>query len=128
MGNTPFKSNSRTFCAFVRHGESVNDVLSPLRIIPRSETKESDAPLTKIGVAQSIITGQYLKEYFDYYFDPTEIVIRTSPFINCIMTACAIASQLGERHHPTVVIDSFLSDVLTSKNYDSDPLPELEIF
>ena len=43
------------------------------------------------------------------------------------MTACAIASQLGGKIHPTVEIDFDLTDVLSSSKYDSDPMPELEI-
>ena len=115
MGNSPaFKSNQETFSAFIRHGESQDEVLSPLKIIPRSEANEYDPPLTKVGVAQSIITGQYLKEYFENEFHPTEIIIRSSPFIKSIMTACAIASQLGGKVHPTVEIDSYHAAVLTS--------------
>ena len=55
MGNSP--SEKVTFCAFIRHGESVDEVLSPSRVIPLKETKDSDPPLTKIGLAESIITG-----------------------------------------------------------------------
>lgn len=42
------------------------------------------------------------------------------------MTACAIASQLGE-WQPTVEIDSFHAELLTRYKFDSNPLPELEI-
>ena len=112
----------------MRHGESVDEVLSPTWVIPRSETKECDPPLTKIGVAQAIITGQYLKEYFKTEFIPTKLIIRTSPFIKSIMTACTIASQLGGNNHPVVEIDSFNSEVLTSEKFDSNPLSELEVF
>ena len=76
MGNSinesPAKSGKQVmFCAFVRHGESVDEIQSPTRVIPRSEERLSDPPLTKIGVAQSIITGQYLKNYFETEFRPT---------------------------------------------------------
>ena len=57
MRNSSVKSNQVTFTAFVRHGESQDEILSPLKIIPRSECNEYDPPLTKIGLAQSIITG-----------------------------------------------------------------------
>ena len=116
MGNCCIEAKETyNFCGFVRHGESVDEALAPKMVIPRSEMKEFDPPLTKLGVAQSIITGQYLKVYFESELDPTKIVIRSSPFIRCIMTACIIASQLGEGKlkAPTVVIDGNHAELLT---------------
>ena len=68
-----------------------------------------------------------MKEYFEKDYRPTAIVIQTSPFIKSIMTACAIASQLGGKIQTTVEIDSNLAEVLTSKKFQCNPLPELEI-
>ena len=81
----------------MRHGERADDIRSPTQsaamnlILPRSQTLKCDPPLTKVGVAQAILTGQFLKEYFENKIKPNKIVIKTSPFIRCIMTACAIA-------------------------------------
>lgn len=45
------------------------------------------------------------------------------------MTACAIAGQLGKgSKYPTVEIDGFNAEVLSSHMYDSNPIPDLEIY
>ena len=90
---------------------------------------EVDPPLSKLGYAQSIITGQYLQAYFECELKPTKVVITSSPFIKCIMTACAIASQIHEKFGaPQVVIDGFHAEVLTTKMFEQDPISELEIY
>ena len=45
------------------------------------------------------------------------------------MTACAIASQLGKgKKYPTVEIDGFNAEVLSSYMYDCNPIRDLEIY
>ena len=45
------------------------------------------------------------------------------------MTACAIAKQLGKGNkYPTVEIDGFNAEVLSSYMYDSNPIREVEIY
>ena len=45
------------------------------------------------------------------------------------MTACAIASQLGKgKKFPTVEIDGFNAEVLSSTMFDSNPIKDLEIY
>ena len=71
MGNTADKSSEeQSFSVFVKNGESVDEVLSPNRLIPRSESKSYDAPLTKIGVAQATLTGLFLQKQFDDIIQP----------------------------------------------------------
>ena len=45
------------------------------------------------------------------------------------MTACAIASQLGKgKKYPTVEIDGFNAEVLSSYMYDCNPIRDLQIY
>ena len=117
------------FCAYVRHAETIDEILGPMGVIPRKESNHYDPPLSKMGVAQAVITGQYLKAFFENELKPKNFVIKTSPYISCIMTACVIADQLGNASKkPTVQVDATLSQIFTTKQYAVDPLPNLEIF
>ena len=70
-----------------------------------------------------------MNDYFENEFIPSKLIIRSSPFIRCIMTACAIAKQLGKGNkYPTVEIDGFNAEVLSSYMFDSSPIPDLEIY
>ena len=45
------------------------------------------------------------------------------------MSACTIAAQLGQgKKFPTVEIDGLNAQVLSNKNFDSNPIPQLEIY
>ena len=70
-----------------------------------------------------------MKEYFENEIKPIKLVIRSSPFIRCVMTACAISGQLGKGNkYPNVEIDGFNSETLSSYMYDCNPIPDLEIY
>ena len=62
-------------------------------ILPEKDTLKFDPPLTKVGIAQAIMTGRFLKDFFQKSeLKPSKIIIRSSPFMRTIMTASAIAS------------------------------------
>lgn len=62
-------------------------------VLPEKDTLDYDPPLTKVGIAQAILTGRFLRDCFEKNeIKPSKIVVRSSPFIRTIMTASAIAS------------------------------------
>ena len=56
--------------------------------------------------------------------DFDKIVIKSSPFIRCIMTAATIANQLDQA---IVEIEPLASEILLATMYESNPIPLLEI-
>lgn len=60
--------------------------------------QKGDPPLTPLGLRQAEETGKFLALYFEkhrYKFD--KIIIETSPYLSCIMTAARIAHALDEK-------------------------------
>ena len=75
---------------FVRHGERA-DHAKHLKI---EYPVKYDPPLTPLGVQQASETGKFFVEYLKTHkFD--QVVIESSPFIRTMMTASAIARELG---------------------------------
>ena len=54
-----------SFCAFIRHAETTDESPGPVGVIKSRDINPHDPPLTKMGVAQAVITGEYLQEYFE---------------------------------------------------------------
>ena len=94
------------FCAYINHSDTISSMDN--FGIYQDDLKMEDPPLSKLGIAQSIYTGRYLKQYFfDKYMYFDKIKIRSSPFIKNLMTACFIAKEMGI---PKVEVDSVLVD------------------
>ena len=74
----------------IRHGERGDSV-------PGFRYKNKvDPPLTPLGVQQAHDTGIFLKKFITekgFKFD--KIIVCSSPFLRCMMTAAQIANQLG---------------------------------
>lgn len=74
--------NQKHFAAIIRHGEPGDEVQN------FKYTNLFDPPLTPLGMRQAGETADFLDGYFkkeDYKFD--EIVIESSPYLKCMMTA-----------------------------------------
>ena len=94
-------------------------------MVPTQDTNQIDPPLTVCGVEQAKKTGQFLKRYFkDYGFQFEKIIIKSSPFIRCIMTAAAVAAELEQSE---VHIEPIASEILLPKMFTSNPIPLLEL-
>jgi len=98
-------------------------------VVPREQTVADDPPLTYRGIDQSLLTGKFLKQYFeDTNMTFTKIIIKSSPFLRCIMTASGIAQDLFEdTQNVQIKIDSHLAELLDDKMYKENPIPKLEI-
>ena len=83
----------------------------------------SDPPLAGRGVEQAWGTGEFLDSYFreNYKFD--KIIIETSPFLRCMMTASRIAAPLGVT---SIKINYNACDTLDNFQYKTNPVPALE--
>ena len=83
------------FYAFIRHGERADQTSnddSKNFVVQSEQTNPIDPPLTITGIKQAQATGHFLGKYFtDYAMKFDTLVIQTSPFLRCIMTAAEIA-------------------------------------
>lgn len=57
--------NEKIFTAYVRNAETIDEKLGPVGVLSRCESNHYDPPLSKMGVAQAVVTGCYLKSYFE---------------------------------------------------------------
>lgn len=92
------------------------------------QVNKFDMPLTRLGMMQSMATGEYLRQYFehnDYKF--SKVIIECSPFLRCMMTAGQIAQRLKVKD---ITINYRASEILLKYfwfNLEAkNPLPDLE--
>ena len=86
-------AKQKHFAAVIRHGERGDRVEGF-----EYPQHKFDAPLTPTGMTQGKATGQYLNEYFKknkFKFD--KIIVESSPFLRCMMTAGQIAPEIGTK-------------------------------
>ena len=107
---------------FIRHGERCDnsDDIDELNRVDN----EYDPPLTKLGISQAHVCGQYLRKYLERGgYD--RMVIEASPFLRCMETAAAIAKELGL---PEVDVNYRCAEWLKLKFFPhGTPVPDLEI-
>ena len=75
-------------------------------------------------------TGEYLANYMRVQgIMLPRIVIKTSPFIRCVQTACGILEGLKSlRRQPIIEIDSHFCEFMSKSIFPKDhPLPLLEV-
>lgn len=97
--------------------------------MPPEDMIEDDAPLTRKGIEQAERTGEWLRGFFESNgIEFAQIIIKSSPYMRCIMTASYIATKLcSDQQAHIVQIDSLLSESLTEGKFVSDPTKRLAL-
>lgn len=113
------ESRAINFGAVIRHGERADQVNEQHDV-----SNKVDPPLTEKGLDQAQQAGESLKVWFeenDMKFD--KVIISSSPFIRCMMTASQIAKALGVTR---VEICAYASEANHPRLFKKDSHPLLE--
>lgn len=89
-----------------------------------------DPHITERGILQARRAGKKIAQTIEAHVEVDEIVIYSSPFLRCLMTAASIRQEIAERHpdKPSkILLNNMLTESLITKYYDKDPHDDLYV-